>query len=226
MVPEPRGIRGRLASALRERVRTWVDGAQLRHFDGSGHQLVEWQYPSYPTMRILQTTPNDGQRVKVGKYCAFNESAVLIPGGLHHSDWVGTAHVHVENDVWVQAPGAIHDAGPIVVGNDVLVAFEAVILSGVTIGDGAIVATRAVVAQDVEPYSMVAGNPARHIKYRFDQPTREALLRIRWWDWPVEKVAAHQGQIHSPHVAGFVAGHDPELGPPACELCRSSSSSS
>ena len=218
--PPPRGLRSRLSAKLRETVRIWVEGVQVQHFDGRGHELVEWDYPSYPVMRVLETVPHDGLPVRVGKYCAFNDSAVVIPGGLHHSDWVGTAHLHVENGVWVQAPGAIHDAGQVVIGNDVLVAFEAVILSGVTIGDGAIIATRAVVTDDVEPYSMVAGNPARHIKYRFDEPTRAALLRIRWWDWDVEKVAAHKEQIHSPHVAEFIAGHDPELGAPSCPICR------
>lgn len=78
-----------------------------------------------------------------------------------------------------------------------------------TIGDGAIVAPRSVVIHDVEPYEIVAGNPARHVKWRFDEETRAALLRIRWWDWPEEKVARLRHEIDSPDVTGFVARHDP-----------------
>jgi hypothetical protein len=82
-------------------------------------------------------------------------------------------------------------------------------MSGVTIGHGAIVAPRAVVLHDVQPYEIVGGNPAKHIKWRFDEPTREALLRIAWWDWPEEKVARHRHEIDSPDVQGFIERHDP-----------------
>ena len=220
--PAPRGLRERLRAKVRERVRFWVDGHQVKHFDGRGHELVQWQYPTYPTMRVLETVPNDGHPIQVGKYSGIHYTTVMIPGGMHHADWVGTLHAHVEDGEWVHLPDAIYDSGPIVIGNDVFVAFEALITSGVTIGDGAIVASRAVVTKDVEPYSIVGGNPAKHIRYRFDEPTREALLRIRWWDWPVEKVAAHKHQIHSPNVAEFVAAHDPQLGTPNCETCTAS----
>ena len=98
------------------------------------------------------------------------------------------------------------------IGNDVVVGYEALILSGVTIGDGAIVASRAVVTKDVEPYSIVAGNPARLVKYRFDEATRAALLRISWWDWPAEEVARLRHEIDSPDVAGFIDRHDPSRG--------------
>jgi carbonic anhydrase/acetyltransferase-like protein (isoleucine patch superfamily) len=91
----------------------------------------------------------------------------------------------------------------------VLVAFEALITSGVTIGHGAIVAPRAVVVSDVAPYEIVGGNPAKHLKWRFDEETRAALLRISWWDWPEEKVNRLRHEIDSPDVAGFVARHDP-----------------
>jgi hypothetical protein len=77
----------------------------------------------------------------------------------------------------------------------------------VTIGHGAAVAARAVVTKDVAPYEIVGGMPARHIGWRFDQPLREALLKIAWWEWPVEDVLAHQAQLQNPDVAGFAARH-------------------
>lgn len=190
----------------------------MTYFDVPG-QRIEWGYPSYPTVKVLQSVPNDGDVVTVGKYTGIHYSTVIIPGGQHHIDWVGTLHGHVENGDWVNHPDAIYSSGPVVIGNDVFVAFESVIGSGVTIGDGAVVAARSMVVKSVEPYSVVGGNPARHIRYRFDQPIREALLRIRWWDWSVDKVARHKDQIHSPDVADFVACHDSDLGPPSCSLC-------
>ncbi|GAA3670649.1 hypothetical protein GCM10022237_33010 [Nocardioides ginsengisoli] len=218
-VPAPRTAREKAVARLKRSVRRWVDGHQVRHFDELDERLLTYEYPSYPTMTILETVENDGHPVHVKSYAGIHYTATFIPGGLHHSDWVSTVHSHAENGEWIQAPGAIYDNGPITVGHDAFIAYQAVITSGVTIGDGAIVATRAVVIKDVEPYSIVGGNPAKHIKYRFDEPTREALLRIKWWDWEPDKVAAHQHIIHSPKVAEFVAGHDPALGAPSCELC-------
>src|SRR3546814_3663231 len=116
---------------------------------------MDWDYPSYPSMRVLQSVKDDGERIKVGKYTGIHYSAVVIPGGVHHADWVSTVHGHVENGEWVDTPGAIHSNGPVVFGNDVFVAYEAVITSGITVGDGAIIATRAVVVKDVAPYSTV-----------------------------------------------------------------------
>ncbi|MDT0202575.1 CatB-related O-acetyltransferase [Nocardioides sp. AE5] len=221
--PQPRGLKARLTEKLKARVRQWVDGHQMTYYDSAAGADITWEYPSYPTMRVLKTVPNDGETIRIGKYCGFHYSTLMIPGGVHHADWVSTVHAHVEDGEWVDTPGAIHSNGPIVIGNDVFTAYESIITSGVTIGDGAIVATRAVVVKDVEPYSIVGGNPAKHIRYRFDEPTREALLRIKWWDWSVEKVAAHKSVIHSSDVAGFVAAHDPDLADPApCAFCSSS----
>ena len=78
--------------------------------------------------------------------------------------------------------------GDVVIGNDVWIGRKAVILSGVTIGDGAVVGTMAVVTSNVEPYTIVAGNPARPVRKRFDDSTIQNLLQLRWWDWPTEKV--------------------------------------
>jgi hypothetical protein len=101
--------------------------------------------------------------------------------------------------------------GPVIIGSDTWIGWRATIMSGVTIGHGAVVGVRAVVAKDIEPYEIVVGNPIRHIGYRFDEPTRVALLRIAWWDWPDSKVIAHADQLCDPNVLSFVARHDPAL---------------
>ena len=78
--------------------------------------------------------------------------------------------------------------GDIVIGNDVWIGYEAVILSGVTIGDGAIIGARAVVTKDVAPYSIVGGVPAKEIRKRYDPQTIERLIQLKWWDWPEENI--------------------------------------
>ena len=87
--------------------------------------------------------------------------------------------------------------GDIIIGNDVWIGFEAVILAGVAIGDGAIIGTRAVVTKDVPPYTIVGGIPAKPIKKRFDEDTISELLRIKWWDWSNEKIVRNIAAIQS-----------------------------
>lgn len=173
-------------------------------------------HTSTADLRLVQYGPEDGYPVVVGKYSALTHTAVILHGGHHRLDWVGVAHTQREGGDWVIPDGALHSAGPVVIGNDVLVAYEALILSGVTIGDGAVVGARAVVTRSVAPYEVVGGNPARHLKWRFDEPTRAALLRIRWWDWPEEKVNRLRHEIDSPDVQGFIERHDPGPAATAC----------
>ena len=221
VVPPGRGnFRQRLKTRIKWHVRAWITGHQIVHWD-EGDDRLTWDYPTYPMIRTMRAYHGEPGEMRIGKYCAIHYSALLIPGGLHHTDWVGTAHAHVdENGDWVLKDGAVYGKGPILIGNDVYIGYEAVILSGVTIGDGAVIAARAVITKDVEPYSIMVGNPGEHVRHRFDEPTREALLRIKWWDWSVAKVAAHEAQIHSPHVEEFVARHDPQLGV-SCDVCSS-----
>lgn len=87
--------------------------------------------------------------------------------------------------------------GDIVIGNDVWIGYEAVILSGVTIGDGAIIGTRAVVTKDVPSYTIVGGVPAKPIRKRFDEETIQKLEEIRWWDWEEERIKKNIQAIQS-----------------------------
>jgi hypothetical protein len=99
--------------------------------------------------------------------------------------------------------------GDIHVGSDCWVTNKTTVLSGVTIGHGAVVGTQAVVTKDVEPYRIVAGNPAKVIGQRFDDSQIEALLRIRWWDWPLERVLEEADWLNGRPVNEFIARFDP-----------------
>jgi acetyltransferase-like isoleucine patch superfamily enzyme len=206
----PTGLRGRVRESLRRRVQRWVFGAEA-NFPGDPWRRLIADETVTADMRMVQYHAEDGFPVTVGKYSGITHTAVIYHGGLHRSDWVSAVHAHFEDGEWKWPDGALHSKGPIVIGSDVLVTFEVLILSGVTIGHGAIVTPRSVVLKDVAPYEIVGGNPAKHIKWRFDEPTREALLRIAWWDWPADKVKRHRAEIDSPDVAGFIARHDPLL---------------
>ena len=90
--------------------------------------------------------------------------------------------------------------GDIVIGNDVWIGYEAVILAGVTIGDGAVIGARAVVTKDIPPYTIVGGVPAKPIRKRFTQETIDLLLKIKWWNWPEERIRQHIAEIQSGRI--------------------------
>lgn len=160
-----------------------------------------------PTLRLYR---GDQARVRIGRFTAIAPDGVIFyPGGGHRTDWVTAYGIRAVFDL----PGAYEDGTPssrgdIVVGNDCWIASDAVVTSGVTIGDGAVVATRAVVTRDVRPYAVVAGDPAREVRRRFPADQVEALLRIAWWDWPIEQVLEHVDLLCAPDVAGFIRRFD------------------
>lgn len=130
-----------------------------------------------------------------------------MPGSEHPLDAVTTFFFY-----WGMGEGEPESGlsrGPITVGNDVWMGRDALVLSGVTISHGAVVGARAVVTKDVAPFEIVGGVPARHIGWRFDEQIREELLKIAWWDWPVNKVVAHRTQLcgRGDAVVDFIARH-------------------
>jgi acetyltransferase-like isoleucine patch superfamily enzyme len=146
--------------------------------------------------------------LQVGNYSSIGEDVRILLGGEHRPDWVSTYPFRIMG----QLPGRGEDGHPlsrgdVLIGHDVWVGRSALILSGVRIGDGAVVAAGAVVVRDVEPYSIVAGNPARELRKRFDDDVIEGLLRLRWWDWPEAQVWANIEGLCSPDVRAFLKHH-------------------
>jgi acetyltransferase-like isoleucine patch superfamily enzyme len=143
---------------------------------------------------------NKETKLEIGKYCSIAEGVVFILGGEHRSDWVTTYPFSAFPNEWESAatiPGHPGSKGDIVVGNDVWIGNGALVLSGVTIGHGAIIGARSVITKNIEPYAIYAGNPAKLIRYRFDQGVREKLLDLAWWNWPYEKIVAKMSQLLS-----------------------------
>ena len=130
----------------------------------------------------------DLSNVIVGKYCSIGRNVVMDCGFNHNLKFGTTYPFNVLYPKFAHLKGHPVTKGDIVIGNAVWIGEESVIMSGVHIGDGAAVATCAVVTKDVEPYSLVGGIPARHIKYIFPKLTIEKFLKMKWWDWPWEKI--------------------------------------
>lgn len=161
------------------------------------------------TYGMPEVHPYVGRRLKIGKFCSIATGVNVFLGGNHPIRYVSTYPFVAFRDVW---PGArtIPEAEPeddrwgskgdVTIGNDVWIGLNAIILSGVTIGDGAVIGAYSVVGSNVEPYTIVAGNPARPIRRRFDDETVKRLLEIRWWDWPPEKIDANVSIIFSRNV--------------------------
>lgn len=184
-----------------------------------GPPVVIAETPTFAPVRVHYA---DGDPpVRIGRYCSIHETVTLVTGSEHPTDAVTTFFFYWKMGVGTpEQPGT---RGPITIGNDVWMGRDALVTSGVTIGDGAVIASRAVVTRDVAPYEIVGGVPARHIGWRFDEPIRQALAGIAWWKWPLEDVLAHREQLQSRDVTAFVSRHGgtTDTATPAqpCEVC-------
>ncbi|MGW6918073.1 CatB-related O-acetyltransferase [Kitasatospora sp. NPDC054939] len=136
------------------------------------------------------------ERLVIGRYCAIaSGTRFLMAGADHPTMGVSTFPFTMFGGTWTERTldiaTAIPSRGDTVIGNDVWFGYQSVVMPGVTIGDGAIIAAGSVVTADVPPYTIVGGNPARPIRRRYEDADIDRLLRAAWWNWPVELVTAH-----------------------------------
>lgn len=146
-----------------------------------------------------------GDKLIIGKFCMIASDVIFIMNGANHlSESISAYPFAIFGKDWANAmeEKSYPVKGDTAVGNDVWIGYGATIMPGVTIGDGAIIATKSVVTKDVAPYSIVGGNPAKEIRKRFSKDKIEQLLAMRWWDWPIEQITA---QVH--HLTGTDIEH-------------------
>ena len=132
-----------------------------------------------------------GDQLIIGKFCMIASDAKFIMNGANHlSNAISTYPFSIFGNGWENAMEgkAYPNKGNIEIGNDVWIGYNATIMAGVKIGDGAIIATNATVVSDVKPYTIVGGNPAKEIKKRFSPEIIERLLKLQWWNWDIEKI--------------------------------------
>ncbi len=144
---------------------------------------------------VLYHFPFIGDKLVIGKFCAIATGVKFIMNGANHKlSGFSTYPFQIFGHGWervMPTEGELPFKGDTEIGNDVWIGYEATIMPGVKIGDGAIVASKSVVTADVPAYSVVGGNPARVIKYRFDEQTIAALLATAWWDWSAETITTN-----------------------------------
>ena len=150
---------------------------------------------------VLYHYPFVGDKLIIGRFCAIAKGAKFIMNGANHKvSGISTYPFGIFGNGWekvIPSPGDLPYKGDTVIGNDVWVVFNAVIMPGVKIGDGAIIATNSVVVKNVPAYTVVGGNPGREIKSRFSETDAARLQRIAWWDWPIEKITVNLEKIVS-----------------------------
>lgn len=184
------------------------------------------RYESYSIGKFSYGEPNiiwGGEATcKIGNFCSIASGVTIMLGGEHRPDWVTTYPFNAILAEFHTITGHPATKGDVNIGNDVWIGVNALIMSGVCIGDGAVIGANSVVARDVEPYSIVAGNPARLIRKRFDQATTDALLKLQWWNWDTQKIKENVPLMLSNRISEFIERHT-VTSPPKCQSSVSKS---
>ena len=154
---------------------------------------------------VLYHYPINHDKLQIGKFCSIACGAKFLFNSANHTlSSLSTYPFPLFFEEWglekKDVTNAWDNKGDIVIGNDVWIGYEAVVLAGVTIGDGAIIGIRAVVTKNVPPYTIVGGVPAKPIKKRFSEETISALLEIQWWNWSKERIARNIGAIQCGNI--------------------------
>jgi virginiamycin A acetyltransferase len=148
---------------------------------------------------VLYHFPFIGDRLIIGKFCALARGVKFIMNGANHPMWgFSTYPFSIFGNGWEKIDTLAYQSpfkGDTKIGNDVWIGYDSIIMPGVTVGDGAIIAAKSVVVKDVPPYTIVGGNPAQTIRQRFSDDTIQTLLEIAWWDWDIQKITRNLAKI-------------------------------
>lgn len=155
--------------------------------------------------RYLHDKRKDVDKLIIGNYCSIGSGAVFMMAGNqgHNTQWISTFPFYFQANIFKKAKNGFEKAGNTIIGNDVWIGSEAMIMPGITIGDGAIIAARAVVIKDVLPYTVVGGNPSTFIKFRFTDKEIEQLLTMKWWNWKEDKIKENMPLICSASIGAL-----------------------
>lgn len=167
------------------------------------HSFGQYSY----SQEICVKAWGNNTHYSVGNFCAIADNVTIFLGGNHRNDWVSAYPFNRLADIMPEAQrifGYVTSKGNVTIGNDVWIGSHVTILSGVTIGDGAIIGAYSVVAKSIPPYAIAVGNPARVIRYRFDEQTITRLLRLKWWDWAPETIEQYIHLLCSSEVQRFL----------------------
>lgn len=154
---------------------------------------------------------DSSERIQIGSFCSIANEVVIFGGGEHRTDWVTTFPLRIAfGEALAGNDGHPASKGTTKIGNDVWIGFRAMVLSGVTIGDGVAIGAGAVVTVDVPPYAIVAGNPAKVVRYRFPANEIQKLLELRWWEWDIDKIKANVSLLCATDIEKLLRNHEPK----------------
>lgn len=146
----------------------------------------------------------DKYSLRIGKFCSIAVNTIIFLDGNHHVDWVSTYPFgELIKDI-PKNPDHPTGKGDVIIGHDVWIGRDSMILSGVNIGNGAVIAAGSVVTKNVEDYEIVGGNPAKHIKFRFSDEQIKTLNTIQWWNWPLDKIIRNAQSLQSTQIDEFI----------------------
>lgn len=209
-------ILSRLISFIPRKIALYKKEQHERNLDAKYGNLTKYRFVdsrvevgefTYGVPHIAEFDPH--WELKIGKFSSISNNVEIIFGGQHHYDWISQyAFIPIVQNIFKEHIYHDKPTRPVIIGNDVWIGKNVTILQGVTIGDGAVIGTNAVVAKSIPPYAIVVGNPCRIIKYRFNENQIAALLRIRWWDWPIDKIKENINLIMSDNIDDFISRFD------------------
>jgi acetyltransferase-like isoleucine patch superfamily enzyme len=177
---------------------------QIEYLNGHGEPLDNIEFGSFTYGNPTILNWGEDSKLKIGKYCSIADEVTIFLGGEHRNDWVSTYPFNALSKNYEHIQGHPKSKGDVIIGNDVWMGRGAVILSGVEIGDGAVIGACSLVSKDVKPYSVVGGNPAQLIKYRFKKEIIDELLDIKWWDLELEEIAEIIPLLQSDRVSEII----------------------
>lgn len=174
--------------------------------------LLNLDRGTYYDRNINIITWSEEYQINVGKYTSIGRDCDFFLHSNHRPDWVTTS-----SQLWGPVTNEIAELhmkmghpsckGNINVGNDVWIGAKSTIMSGVKIGDGAVIGAKTIVTKDVPPYSIVVGNPGKVIKYRFNEDQIKKLLKIKWWDWTEDRIKTEAMDMWSDKIDKFIERH-------------------
>ncbi len=173
---------------------------------GEQFSIGEFTYGTPDIMNFDQKT-----KFTVGKYCSFGANVSILLGGEHRTDLATTfpfTEVPEPFPETASITGMTGSKGDITIGNDVWLGFGATILSGCTIGNGAVIGAGALICRDVQPYSIMGGNPAKVIRMRFNDETIARLQKLAWWNWEAEKVQRNVLLLCDDDIESLLTAHN------------------
>jgi virginiamycin A acetyltransferase len=157
---------------------------------------------------VLYHFPFVGDQLIIGKFCALARGVKFIMNGANHKlDGFSTYPFQIFSNGWEKVdpePEEFPYKGNTIIGNDVWIGYETIIMPGVQVGDGAIIAAKSVVVSDVPPYTIFGGNPAKCIRQRFDDDVIRALLGVAWWNWDIEKITRNLEKIVATDIEALI----------------------